>query len=436
MDENSPGDSGGLGKAKSKVLTVAGTAAVVSAAFVLVIAAILSPSFSPLASIHDSDGDGYADSVDEFPDDESEWGDLDGDGVGDNSDAFADDPGETSDSDSDGVGDNSDVFPEDSSEWEDTDGDSVGDNSDVFPEDQGEWNDTDGDGVGDNSDEFPEDPEEWEDADSDGVGDNTDAFPEDPDRDSPEVTLEAELQVDGVTLVFTSVAPEFEWDDLAVTLSAGQDSVTWETENDDLDGWGTATTQIYETYVLDGLDVSLMALDMTGDGMVSAFDGLAVFPYSGSFDSDTVYSIVIEYEPTHEELENSTFSFDLETPTATLSDVHVIDGVRVIFVAVPENVSWSDLRILLTDGTDLVSWDNMTSEDLDDGLADLHSYGTVTLGTLDVTMTATDLIGNGLVDYGDYFALAAASFSPDTVYEATVIYEPTDGTMASCTFTG
>lgn len=40
----------------------------------------------------DSDGDGYLDSVDDFPDDPKEWNDYDGDGVGDNSDEDPDDP--------------------------------------------------------------------------------------------------------------------------------------------------------------------------------------------------------------------------------------------------------------------------------------------------------------------------------------------------------
>ena len=36
----------------------------------------------------DSDGDGYNDDVDVFPDDENEWIDSDNDGIGDNSDGF------------------------------------------------------------------------------------------------------------------------------------------------------------------------------------------------------------------------------------------------------------------------------------------------------------------------------------------------------------
>jgi hypothetical protein len=85
---------------------------------------IVSPSTQP----SDSDGDGYDDESDEFPNDETEWSDSDGDGVGDNSDDFPNDASETKDSDGDGYGDNGDAFPNDSTQWSDRDGDGYGDN--------------------------------------------------------------------------------------------------------------------------------------------------------------------------------------------------------------------------------------------------------------------------------------------------------------------
>jgi hypothetical protein len=66
----------------------------------------------------DTDGDGYNDTVDAFPNDTTEWVDSDGDGVGDNADAFPNDANETKDSDGDGVGDNADYFPDDPTQWE------------------------------------------------------------------------------------------------------------------------------------------------------------------------------------------------------------------------------------------------------------------------------------------------------------------------------
>jgi len=152
----------------------------------------------------DTDGDGYNDFDDRFPDDPEEWADSDDDGVGDNHDEFPNDPTETSDADGDGVGDNGDAFPWDASESADSDGDGWGDNSDAFPNDSTEWVDTDGDGTGDNADtdadgdgtddtdedsdgdgvnddqdDFPFDANETTDTDGDGVGDNSDDFPND-----------------------------------------------------------------------------------------------------------------------------------------------------------------------------------------------------------------------------------------------------------------
>ncbi len=103
----------------------------------------------------DSDGDGFPDSQDAFPNDPNEWADTDSDGVGDNADAFPNDPTETTDTDGDGVGDNSDAFPNDPTESVDTDGDGVGDNADAFPNDPTETMDSDGDGFGDNIDSTP-----------------------------------------------------------------------------------------------------------------------------------------------------------------------------------------------------------------------------------------------------------------------------------------
>ena len=113
----------------------------------------------------DNDGDGVADSIDDFPADSTQQTDSDGDGYGDNvdgvnGDLFPNNPEQHQDSDGDGYGDNKDglqgdSFPDNSEQWSDTDGDGFGDNpnglmGDKFIEDSTQWNDTDGDGYGDN----------------------------------------------------------------------------------------------------------------------------------------------------------------------------------------------------------------------------------------------------------------------------------------------
>ena len=152
----------------------------------------------------DTDGDGYNDAVDDFPNDSTQWSDMDGDGHGDNAsgnmaDAFPTDASQWADADGDGYGDNAsgnapDAFPQDATQWADSDGDGYGDNPngnypDLWPADATQWEDMDGDGYGDNpagtnGDAFPSDATQWSDADGDGYGDNAsgtdpDAFPND-----------------------------------------------------------------------------------------------------------------------------------------------------------------------------------------------------------------------------------------------------------------
>jgi len=94
------------------------------------------------------------------------------------------------DSDGDGYTDAVDAFPNDPAEWLDTDGDASGDNADL---------DDDGDGVPDDEDAFPEDPFEWADKDGDGIGDNVDYLIENPDEFTPIRHPLADLEpVDGL----------------------------------------------------------------------------------------------------------------------------------------------------------------------------------------------------------------------------------------------
>jgi hypothetical protein len=132
--------------------------------------------------ITDADGDGWADDVDAFPNDSTQWQDSDGDGYGDNL-----------------AGNNSDAFPYDATQWQDSDGDGYGDNltgnnPDIFPSEPSQWNDTDSDGYGDNQSGFEPDDcvSVWgnstngrfgcPDDDGDGLANIDDAFPDDPLR--------------------------------------------------------------------------------------------------------------------------------------------------------------------------------------------------------------------------------------------------------------
>ncbi len=174
----------------------------------------------------DSDGDGYTDPEDAFPDQPLQWADQDGDGFGDNvqftdGDECIDVYGKSTengvqgcpDSDGDGHADpfgdfvakpdctGADAFPDDPLQWCDKDGDGIGDNyqvtnktvidednpglmielcdqiGDAFPNDATQWSDMDCDGRGDNNtgiapDAFPLRKTQQDDNDGDGYGNN------------------------------------------------------------------------------------------------------------------------------------------------------------------------------------------------------------------------------------------------------------------------
>ena len=174
----------------------------------------------------DSDGDGFTDPDDAFPDQPLQWADQDGDGFGDNAqftdgDRCIDVYGKSTengmlgcpDSDGDGHADpfgdfvanpdctGADAFPDDPLQWCDKDGDGVGDNyqvtnktvidednpglmieicdhiGDAFPNDVTQSSDIDCDGRGDNStgiapDAFPLRKSQQDDNDGDGYGNN------------------------------------------------------------------------------------------------------------------------------------------------------------------------------------------------------------------------------------------------------------------------
>ena len=126
---------------------------------------ILSPSTSPLESIKDSDGDGFEDSVDLFPEDFSEWWDFDGDGIGDNADLDDDNDGYSDLDERENCGTVAYSITSDTSTPPDFDSDKICDFLDL---------DDDNDGYSDDVDVFPFDSSEWNDYDLDGIGDNDD----------------------------------------------------------------------------------------------------------------------------------------------------------------------------------------------------------------------------------------------------------------------
>ena len=168
--------------------------------------------------MNDIDNDDFADAVDSFPYDSTQWSDADNDGFGDNwatnswnlsrtggigewvynaqnvdecpltfGTSYID-RGGCIDGDGDGYSDNGDAFSQDPSQWLDSDFDGFGDNvsglrGDSCPNTYGVSNqdrfgcpDSDYDGWSDDFDRFPNLQSQWNDTDDDGYGDQYTGF--------------------------------------------------------------------------------------------------------------------------------------------------------------------------------------------------------------------------------------------------------------------
>lgn len=310
--------------------------------------------------------------------------DHDGDGYADAEDAFPYDAAEWADADSDGSGDNGDEFPSDSTQWNDMDGDGYGDNlsgirPDHFRDDPTEWNDTDGDGVGDNGDIFPLDPSQWSDLDGDGYGDNLTGTLPDLFRDEPT-----------------------EWNDTdGDGVGDNGDAFPGEpSQCSDLDGDGYG----------DNLTGVLPDLFRDDPNEWNDTDGDGVGDNSDAYPDDPDL-------------------WEQITPVATYSKTFISSGVRITIISISmSDVSWSDVTILLADGTNFAEW-SPDATNLDGGSAVSSNLTTDGLGSLTVCCVVFDIAGNGYVSGSDFFQIftygGATAFSAATSYSTVLIYEPT-----------
>jgi len=134
-----------------------------------------------------------------------------------------------------------------------------------------------------------------------------------------------------------------------------------------------------------------------------------------------------------------------QTPTSSLSKVTPAPdyGVKYQFAPMSKDTAWSDVSILISDGTNTVSWAPLTS-DLDGGATVKYSGAMkeFTAGGVQVWCNITDLAGNGYVNQGDFFTLTSGStapagpFSSSTTYTVTVMYDPSSSKVCDATFQG
>jgi len=129
-----------------------------------------------------------------------------------------------------------------------------------------------------------------------------------------------------------------------------------------------------------------------------------------------------------------------QTPTSSLSKVTPAPdyGVKYQFAPMSKDTAWSDVSILISDGTNTVSWAPLTT-DLDGGATVKYAGAMKALGTVSVWCNITDLAGNGYVNQGDFFTLTTGSdpaFSTSTTYTVTVMYDPSSSKVCDATFQG
>jgi hypothetical protein len=125
------------------------------------------------------------------------------------------------------------------------------------------------------------------------------------------------------------------------------------------------------------------------------------------------------------------------TPAAFYDKTQLESGWQINLRQISETIPWSDVRVLLNDGVNFVEW-NIDSADLDGGREVTVPYAARALGALSVTLTVTDLSGNGAVNSYDHFTVSATpAFSSTTNYSTVLLFRPTAEQIgAGVTFTG
>jgi flagellin-like protein len=109
------------------------------------------------------------------------------------------------------------------------------------------------------------------------------------------------------------------------------------------------------------------------------------------------------------------------------------DGYKWTLTSPTDEVSWTDLTIILQVGTaSSTTWNAATQTGLTGTGVQIELLGTGTGTTFYANVT--DMGGNGYINNGDSFTITGA-FVDATSYTVTLNYEPTDGQMVAQTWT-
>lgn len=127
-----------------------------------------------------------------------------------------------------------------------------------------------------------------------------------------------------------------------------------------------------------------------------------------------------------------------QPPVAEITMSTIEDGFRFVFSPFSKDTVWSDISILLSNGNEIVSFNNMSTVDMHAGTYVTKCIGYRTLGGLNVFMNVTDLAGDGHLSSGDRFTITTSGghFQTDVDYELMLMYKPGGALITSHMFSG
>jgi flagellin-like protein len=127
---------------------------------------------------------------------------------------------------------------------------------------------------------------------------------------------------------------------------------------------------------------------------------------------------------------------DFTPSVMALDKTNIANGCKIQLTDPIGELKWGDLYIQLSEGENIASWTNLTTDDLVSTTPPAEwSYGSaLTLSGLHVFLNISDLAANGEVNQGDYLTLTtytAPTFSTMRTYALVLVHRPTGGMIMS-----
>jgi hypothetical protein len=257
---------------------------------------------------------------------------------------------------------------------------------------------------------------------------------------TPTSSLMKSTVTGGDKFTFAPMSMDTPWSDVTIMLSDWSSTVFWSPLTTDLTD-ATTAEWVGEWQMLGTLNVFANITDLAGNGYVNQGDYITLTVGGGAFSAATTYTVAILHEPTGAEVCHTYFQGEAEiTPVSSLTKSTISNGVKFTFAPMSEDTPWSDVSVLLTDGSNTKSWSPLTT-DLDNGTTAKYNSiaAAANLGTLRVNMTIVDLAGNGYVNQGDYVTMTVGSgqaFSNTVTYTITIMHDPSSAAICHLDFQG